>query len=438
MSRPDLPPHDSGPKMSTDATFPFEACIDLTGRTPLGEVTKALPAGAGVCLLAGPENQPVLLIQGAHLRQLVRNRLQADAQDTPTRRARLRPVTRSLWFRRTYSAFETRLAYWYLARAVYPESYREWFARVRVWFLHVDPEQARPRLTVVDTWQPAGRYWGPFAEKTAARRYLETIEDLFDLCRWGERGEETCDPAGCAYAQMERCGAVRNGVFDPQTYRRLLGEAAAFLSQPGPVRRALWQEEMKRCAAARQFEQAGRIKQRLAAAETLEAPAYRWVRPLEHFRVVSFQPGPRLRLPDERRRTAPGVTPFLIGPGWVERYEPFLPDQAEPLCRRLLEEALPRRDQDRLDPLRRENANVELLAWVAQFLYKSDDRQGLYLPLDETTTPADLARQVREHFTAPRGARKRPDSSRTGTAMKKPRLDAYSLSERQNDTGETN
>ncbi|MCP4708650.1 MAG: hypothetical protein GY869_08505, partial [Planctomycetes bacterium] len=85
----------------------FDGCLVISPQADLNNATGDMPATAGVCLLSNTKNQPILLLFGANLRTLVRSRLQQNDLTEKTRRTPLRPIVERIWFRKTYSVFET-------------------------------------------------------------------------------------------------------------------------------------------------------------------------------------------------------------------------------------------------------------------------------------------------------------------------------------------
>lgn len=428
----------------------FDDCVEILPEAALSEVTLSLPAGTGVCLFSGGGDEPILLLRAANLRRLVRGRLAEGESAGPDRRTRLRPIVRRVWFRRTYSAFEAQLAFFNIAGAVYGANYKQLFGKVDTWFVHIDFGDDYPffaRTNKLDLGR--GWHWGPFGSKRAAARCIEILQNVFDLCRYPDVLARAPDARPCAYAQMNRCAAVCNGTISGEHYRQIVERAVAFMNRPFAQSLAAMEEQMKTCAADLNFEEADRRKRQIAEVGELTGVAYRWVRAMAEFAVLSFQEGPRVKVPacagpDSGRATSeglamlptpskitnphtlkvtgervakPSVCPFLIGAGWVEQMEPFLLSDAEGACRELLERTATLRGQKTGQEF---VASEDLFAWVANLLYKSKRHdKGLYFRVDGSLVPELLARQIEQHFT-------RPIKKRTSS---KPQLDSLSLAE---------
>lgn len=374
----------------------FEGCVVLGegGEEPLREATSDLPAGAGVCLLTDGSDRPILLLYGSSLRRLVRGRLAEVAEGERTRKTRLRPIVRRVWFRRTWSSFETRLYYYRVARLVYPERYGEFFGRLEVYFVGVDLGARYPVFEVSGELKGGQvRQWGPFSTRRSARAYLAGLQDIFDLCRCGEELASAPGGSACAYAAMGRCAAVAcDGTADAGSYRAVVEAAAAFLDRPIEESLERMGQQMRRLAGDLAFEQAERVKRRITVAKKLTGPQYRWARALEHFVVLAVQRGPKVRRVGKRGREATAAC-FVVGPGWVESLSPLVVEEAASAARQILDHV--NLGQWQAAQGGRERSK-ELLAWSASLLYSEGRRgEGLYVPLEAGLTVERLAEAIR-------------------------------------------
>ena len=177
------------------------------------------------------------------------------------------------------------------------------------------------------------------------------------------------------------------------------------------------QKHMEEYAAELRYEQAQNLKIKINEVQKLLAPSYRWVRPLDEFYVLSFQTGPRVKIRGQRR-LQPSVTPFLIGPGWISQIESFPLGHALEACQTLM-------DRIQLSYFKRSlpdqpNLDQEILAWIANFLYRNTLKKGLYLPLAGGQLDAEnMTRRLGEYFA-------RPEKKSAGL-----QLDTFSLLEKE-------
>ncbi|MBN2211102.1 MAG: hypothetical protein JW709_06865 [Sedimentisphaerales bacterium] len=375
----------------------FDSNIELDAEISLGDVTLPLPAGPGVCLFTNADDQPILLLPSARLRSLVRRRL-TPTEDAATRRTDLAAITRRVWFRRTFSAFETQLAFWRLARQLFPDTWRELMGRSYVWFLHVNPAESLAHFTVTNKLTAPGRYWGPYPDKKAPQHIAETLLDIFALCRQPHPGRDRCDPASCVYAQMGRCAAIENGRFNESRHRQLINEAINFLGRPLEENLQIIHQQMTTAARDQAYEQAQHLKAQILAAEKLKKHNYLYINDLCIFCVLAFQPGPKLPHPDHPAgRPRPTIAPFIIRPGHIEPLKMFHVEHSAAAYAAILDRC--RATLAAPFAVDQPSPQVELLGWISRFLYGTEPREGVYLPYEASLTATEVAERVVDNFT---------------------------------------
>ena len=402
----------------------FDGSVELTPDSDLAEITLKLPASFGVCLFSDIQNRPILLLLAGNLRNVVRRRLSQESNEQKTRRVQLRPITARLHFRRTWSRFETQWAYFQIAREIYPDSLAELFGDLEAWFIRLDDRTDYPHF--IGTNQPAwgqGRHWGPFPSRRKVKRTVDTLEGVFNLCRCPDVLAQAPQGQPCAYAQMNRCAVVCDGTVSKDAYRRIIDEAASFLTTPEQALDRM-RSKMDTLARALKFEQAQELKEKIAQAQPLCGKGYRWVELLENFYVFALETGPPIK-PATGRGLLRSVQPFLIGPGWLRKIEPFLLEQAGDACQALLDHWHLAQMQE---PVATSDETRRLFfGWISNILYRQSRLKGLYIRPGNQTTAEDLARLVTEHF------------SRKTKSSSKPALDSIGLSEHSEgqDSGST-
>ncbi len=396
----------------------FDGCLVLRPGDDLEKATLQLPATPGVNLFTTAEDKPVMLLSGANLRSMIRRRMAEDDEtDGPSKKTALRPIVRRIWFRRTYSPFETHLAYFNIARSVYPETYEELFPRLASWFLQIDPAADYPFFQKTSVYHAEGGiYWGPLPDGRTASRWGETVQNIFDLCRCPEVLSQAPEARPCSYAEMGRCDAVCDGSVSISRYRHTLDKVISFLDRPLETI-ADWETEMQSLSAELKFEEAQAVKQKIAAADQMWAQG-QWAARLNEFGAMAFQPGPNVKMKG-LRALQKTVTPFVIGPGWVRQIESFLLTEAAEGCRAALDHAMLLRLYDEMGSTEFQG---RLFAWAAHLLYYNQNRDpGLYVRFADGITGDTLEAKVRKHFEK--------DTPSRSDAVEKPYLDAYSLSD---------
>jgi len=377
-----------------------DGCLLTDPEADLNAITLNLPTTAGVCLFSTEDNQLLLCLPGANLRNLVRRRMAEVQVGEKTRRIELQAIVRRIWFRCCYSPFEMHLSYFHIAQAAFPDSYLDLFPSLDVWFVYIDPNTKFPYFASTRYRNSkSGQYWGPFVSRRLAVNCVEVLQNVFDLCRCPEILEKAPAAAACAYAQMNRCAAVCDGSTPAEDYRLVVEQAKDFLNNGPQAGLELWKQQMQKYSNELQFEKAQQIKDKIREIKKLLTTAYRWMRPLDEFLVLAFQPGPKVKQTGRRAHQV-SITTFLIGAGWVDQMESFPLDECAEGCKSLLDHINLALLQDRKSNSAK--ATQHLFAWAAHLLdQKKSKDPGLYVPFAESLSAEDLSKLVIEHFCKP-------------------------------------
>lgn len=384
---------------------------------------RRFPTGGGVYLLTDAEDRFIQLAAAADLKRALTNRLaesstsdeaagQRPPQSAPSmtgaeeagatpmagqsaglppapqlrrRRADLREIVRRIRWRPAHSMFEITLEYHRIARLLMPDGYLKQVGFGPCWFVHVDPAAPIPRFQSGKLLRsPPGVDLGPFATQADAGRFIEILEDAFDLCRYYHILQQAPGGQACAYFDMGKCPAPCNGSISMDAYRGMIGRALAFVCGDRQEAYRGWEAAMRAAAGQRAFERAGAIKQLIERARRIEHEAYRFVRPIEGFRYLVVQRG------DGSRK----VKPFFVRagdlasgpavrlkelaeavPGWIEQTRAALPAETDT------------------------NLRSERIWLVSHFLFKREP-PGLFIHADSLGGPEDVAERIRAHFAS--------------------------------------
>lgn len=351
----------------------FDHSLRLTPEQTPDEVLKALPAKWAVYLMCDEDGRPVQMLAVRNLRASVRRRV-FEPPEGLSKRVDYRAVVREIRWKRVDSAMESDLVYLDAARAVYPETYRQIVSMRQVWFVHVDPDAPFPRWTRTEAPPTTGQTFGPILERGQASKLTETLEDLFDLCRYHNILVQSPKGAPCPYKDMGRCPAPCDGSVSMQQYRALVDWSARTLADP--AREIEQQDQRMRDAAAElRFETAQKIKRFVTGLQSLRQADWRFVRPFADFRYLALQPGPGKGQ----------VKLFVITPSAVRCIACL---RAEPKELMLRLDAL--RDlQAPLPPSEIDSPSLERLGIVVKHLFAI--RGGIFLHADDLTDRSILS-----------------------------------------------
>ena len=174
------------------------------------ELLARVPAGPGVGQFLGPGGRNLLLGQAANLRKWARAHLGLGPPPPAGRRPKtnLSGIATSLGWTGTHTSFEQRLQYERLSAPLVPLSERRDLKPPA--FLHIDPRERFPRVSVQDTEGGVAGLFGPFRSRRAAEKALDAVNRLFGLrpCDFVFEPDPVLPLGlGCLYAQVESCSA---------------------------------------------------------------------------------------------------------------------------------------------------------------------------------------------------------------------------------------
>jgi excinuclease UvrABC nuclease subunit len=347
---------------------------------PLGEDQLShVPTRRGVFALAAGGGEPVLVATAADIRARLRNRLTAEP-GVSARRADLREISAAVFWKLADSHFETDWRYLQAVRAAYPDTYRAVLSFHPAWFVHVDPAAETPVFRRDrEVLSGPGRWLGPFPDKQAAQRMIESLADAFDLCRCEQVLQRAPEGSACVYAQMGRCGAWCDGRTPMADYRRLIAEAVDYAAGRREGLRRELAERMRRAADERDYEQAAACKARLERLAQLDEPAFEHVADAERFQYLLFQPGHGVR----RAKV------FAVDRGWIGPHElsfPFRQDQLQAVLEELAGQAAGPRTIGR--------AEREVIGLASHYLFVAAERRGLPVRWRPDLTAAGLIERL--------------------------------------------
>jgi len=350
------------------------------------EQLSAVPAKRGVFLLADGRGRAILLATAASIRGRLRSRLEEADPDERKRTADLRQITRRVHWALAGSGFEADWRYLEFARRIYPKRFTKLLSWKPAWFVHVDASEAFPHFVRTrDVFAAAGQYVGPFETGRAADRFIDVLQDAFDLCR-----DLSClrrSPHGqrCAYGQMARCLCPCDGTMGMDAYRAVVSEAAGFAAGRTEGLLDRLHGRMRAAAAELRFEQAAAVKTRLDRLAELDGEPYRHVAPAGAFRFLMVQ----------RSGSRRGVKVFLVDRGVVRAGPPL----RWPLVAWQLRGAVRRMARfvaAQADAPVPGVAGRWRMGLVARLLFGGADRRGVVLRWDDGLDPDALAGAIED------------------------------------------
>jgi excinuclease UvrABC nuclease subunit len=229
------------------------------------EVFSAAAAAPAVFLLRGEDaNSEPYVSKTANLRRRLQRLL--SPPEERTKRLNLRHRVRWIEYKLTGSDFESGFVLYQVLRAAFPKTYSN---RLRLRFaplvkLHLENEFPRASITTrLGRISGKNLYYGPFASRVAAEKFMNDALDFFKMRRCVEDLHPDPKFPGCVYSEMKMCLApCFRGCTDDE-YRAEVVRVEDFLDSRGESLKRQMASERDDASAKMEFETAAAIHARL-------------------------------------------------------------------------------------------------------------------------------------------------------------------------------
>jgi excinuclease UvrABC nuclease subunit len=234
------------------------------------DIFSAVAAAPAVFLLRGEDaNSEPYVSKTANLRRRLQRLL--SPPEERTKRLNLRDRVRWIEYTLTGSDFESGFVLYQVLRAVFPKTYSN---RLRLRFaplvkLHMENEFPRASITTrlgrISGKRISGNnvYYGPFASRMAAEKFMNDTLDFFKMRRCVEDLHPDPKFPGCVYSEMKMCLApCFRGCTDDE-YRAEVVRVENFLDSRGESLKRQMAAERDAASAKMEFETAAAIHARL-------------------------------------------------------------------------------------------------------------------------------------------------------------------------------
>jgi excinuclease ABC subunit C len=229
------------------------------------EVFAAIAAAPAVFLLRGGDaNSEPYVSKTANLRRRLQRLLSAPEEHS--KRLNLRERVRWIEYSLTGSDFESGFLLYRVLRTVFPKTYAN---RLRLRFaplvkLHLENEFPRASVTTrLGRISGKNVYYGPFASRLAAEKFMNDALDFFKMRRCVEDLHPDPKFPGCIYSEMKMCLApCFRGCTDDE-YRAEVVQVEDFLDSRGESLKRRLAAERDEVSTKMEFETAAAIHARL-------------------------------------------------------------------------------------------------------------------------------------------------------------------------------
>ena len=209
------------------------------------------------------------------------------------RRLNLHEFARRVDYQCVGSSFEAAWLIYQLNRAHFPRTYRQRLRLKPPALLKVNLSNRFPRCYPTTRLRRDGSlYYGPFPSRAEAERYAGEFLDFFKIRRCVEDLDPDPKHPGCIYSQMRMCLAPCFAGCTDGEYQQELARSVAFLDTEGTSLVYELESERSRAADALDFEQAGRLHQRLEKVNDLRRRRPDLARKITDLHAIIVQRGP--------------------------------------------------------------------------------------------------------------------------------------------------
>ncbi len=259
------------------------------------EIFPAIPRAAAVFLLRGsdPEAEPYVS-KTANLRRRLERLL--GAPEERSRKLNLRSRVAAIEYTLTGSDFESSFLLYQLLRTAFPKTYadRLRFRPAPLVKLHLENEYPRASVTTRLGRQGARQggqpiYYGPFATRVAAEKFLNDALDFFLMRRCPDDLHPDPSFPGCVYSEMKMCMAPCFRGCTDDAYRAEVSRVRAFLDSGGVSLEREFSVEREAAAARLEFEEAAAIHTKMEKLRPVVSQLPELVRPLNRLNGVIVQ-----------------------------------------------------------------------------------------------------------------------------------------------------
>ncbi len=229
------------------------------------EVFSVVAAAPAVFLLRGEDaNSEPYVSKTANLRRRLQRLL--STPEERTKRLNLRHRVRWIEYTLTGSDFESGFVLYQVLRAAFPKTYSN---RLRLRFaplvkLHLENKFPRASITTrLGRLSGKNVYYGPFASRLAAEKFMNDALDFFKMRRCVEDLHPDPKFPGCVYSEMKMCLApCFRGCTDDE-YRAEVVRVEDFLDSRGESLKRQMAAERDDASAQMEFETAAALHARL-------------------------------------------------------------------------------------------------------------------------------------------------------------------------------
>jgi excinuclease ABC subunit C len=261
----------------------------------------ALPSSAGLILFTDNQDKPIMVLTAANIRNAVKNKL--AEQNEKTKRTDLKNITAKIYYSTCTPKFRLAVKHLATVKKIFGDNYKDYITLVRPCFVKINFADKAPCFSVTKkpVFKSGGKFLSPFISQKSAADFIQTLEDVFRLCRRPDIATNPQQWQSCPYLQMDCCCGICAGKTSSEEYQQVVSDAFAAGANPDEAIEK-FQQQMAIAAKELNFESAGELKRKIEKLSSLKKPAYRWTGDLENLKIVHIDKSAKIKLPGIRTK----------------------------------------------------------------------------------------------------------------------------------------
>ncbi|MBN1816290.1 MAG: UvrB/UvrC motif-containing protein [Sedimentisphaerales bacterium] len=359
----------------------------------LASQCSVLPTCKGIVLLADENRQPVQLLMAANMRRTALARLCQTDPEIPRKKADLSNITRHIFFLSCHNSFRSSLTHLRIARRIWPDRYLEQVILPRQQYIRIDPSALWPVFTVSSKPFADGSelILGLFPGRKSADELIQTLLDVFEICKRPDLIASPEQAKSCPYLQMNTCPAPCVGRISREDYLSRITMAIGAITNHRTEIIGQMNQQMQQYARQMDFEKARSFKDRLERLRILGRPAYTWTDDLSKLTLLHIDRSARRKI-EGKRNLKQGWAAFVVRSDRIEESADFFLDDLESVLQNIQSIV---HDDKEMHPSRHA---AEELALVGFHLFRSRP-EGVWINITSQLPSAEqVYRQIQERY----------------------------------------
>jgi len=286
-----------------------------------------LPNSAGLVLFTDEQNSPISLLTTANIKRVAENKLAEQVEKS--KRTDLKSITAKIYYTVCRCKFRLGLKHLDAVKKIFGQNYKDYITLVWPWFLVLNTNKNIPffHVTKKPSFEKNERILGPFPTQKSASIYLNTLQDVFKLCRRSDLAENQEKAKSCPYLQMDACVGVCTGKVRCEEYKNIIENAFTAGTEPAAAINN-FQEEMQTAAKELNFEKAAMLKKKIDKLAILKKQSYKWTNDLKNLKIIHIDKSDKIK-PESSKIKKQTYAIFIMNGLQIIDAGDFLPDNPE-------------------------------------------------------------------------------------------------------------